>query len=97
MKFLQWYTLSKPLPEPYNKKFLPLEKPDEATLHWLDQAKELSSNLWLQLWHLVARTFLGFFMTQTSINGYEKPTKAQPLFQMIEFQASSVKHNAPFF
>lgn len=70
MQFSQWYTLSKPLPEHYQKKFLPLEKPDEATLHWLDQAKELSSNLWLQLWHLVARTFLGFFMTQTSINGY---------------------------
>lgn len=78
-EILQWYTLSKPLPEPYQKKFLPLEKPDEATLHWLDQAKELSSNLWLQLWHLVARTFLGFFMTQTSINGYE-------------FQASLVMH-----
>lgn len=70
MKFLKWYTLSKPLPDPYQKHFVPLEKPDEATLHWLDQAKELSSNLWLQLWHLVARTFLGFFMTQTSINGY---------------------------
>lgn len=66
----QWYTLAKALPEKYQLKFLPLERPDEATLNWLERAKELSSNLWLQLWHLVARTFLSFFMTQTSINGY---------------------------
>lgn len=65
----QWYTLTKTLPDRYQKKFLALEKPDETTLHWLDRAKEQSSNLWLQLWHLIARTFLSFFMTQTSING----------------------------
>lgn len=68
---LQWYTLSKPLPGQYQSKFLPLEKPDDITLNWLEQAKQLSGNLWLQLWHLTARLFLGFFMTQTSINGYE--------------------------
>lgn len=67
---LQWYTLSKPLPDQYQSKFFPLEKPDDITLSWLEQAKQLSGNLWLQLWHLTARLFLGFFMTQTSINGY---------------------------
>lgn len=70
----QWYTLSKSLPEKYQSKFLSLEKPDDITLNWLEQAKQLSGNLWLQLWHLAARLFLGFFMTQTSINGYETTT-----------------------
>lgn len=73
-QFFQWYTLSKSLPEKYQSKFLSLEKPDDITLSWLEQAKQLSSNLWLQLWHLAARLFLGFFMTQTSINGYATET-----------------------
>ncbi|XP_031620489.1 methyltransferase-like protein 9 [Contarinia nasturtii] len=64
-----WYTLTTRLPERFQKKFLALEQPDETTLHWLNRARKLSSNLWLQLWHLFARTFLSFFMTQTSING----------------------------
>lgn len=66
----QWYTLSKPLPDKYQNKFLALEKPDETTLSWLDRAKEQSNNFWLQLWHFIARALLGLFkMSQTSING----------------------------
>lgn len=70
MFLLQWYTLSKPLPDKYQNRFLALERPDEITLGWLDRAKELSNNFWLQLWHFIARAFLGLFkMSQTSING----------------------------
>lgn len=68
----QWYNLSKSLPEKYQKRFISLNAPDELTLEWLEQAKELSANLWLQIWHLVAKLFLGIFMTQTDINGWLK-------------------------
>lgn len=66
---LQWYKLPKELPEKYQSKFVQLEAPDEITKHWLDQAKVLSANLWLQIWHIVARLFLATFMTQTDVNG----------------------------
>lgn len=69
-QYLGEYTLSQTLPDRYQMKFLALEQPDKTTLHWMDQAKELSSNIWLQLWRLVARWFLSFFLTQTSIDGY---------------------------
>lgn len=32
----------------------------------------LSSNIWLHLWHALARSVLQFFMTQTDINGLLK-------------------------
>lgn len=47
-------------------------EPDDLTLGWLDKAKSLSSNLWLQLWHTVAKTFLKMFMSQTDVNGMLK-------------------------
>ena len=68
--YFQWYRLPKPLPERFQDKFIPLEEPDEITLGWIEKAKVLSANLWLQLWHIVARLFLGLFMTQTDVNGY---------------------------
>lgn len=67
---LQWYKLPNELPEKYQSKFVQMEEPDEITKHWLDKAKNLSANLWLQIWHIVARLFLATFMTQTDVNGY---------------------------
>lgn len=67
-----WYTLSTSLSEKFQSKFLSLEAPDEITLDWLEKARVLSGNLWLQLWHVVAKLFLGLFMNQTDINGWLK-------------------------
>lgn len=62
--------MSKLLPVQYQDKFVQFDEPDSITLEWLEKSKELSGSLWLQLWHIVARLFLGFFMTQTSVNGF---------------------------
>ena len=43
---------------------------DDATKKWLDEAKDNSSRLWTQIWHVVARLFLSMFMTQTDLNGF---------------------------
>ncbi|XP_021704304.1 methyltransferase-like protein 9 isoform X2 [Aedes aegypti] len=66
-----WYTLSK-LPEKYEKRFVNMQNPDEITLKWLEQSKEVSGKLWLQLWHLIAKAFLSVFLTQTDVNGILK-------------------------
>lgn len=67
-----WYKLPTELPERYQSKFVQLEEPDDITKIWLDKAKVLSANLWLQIWHIVARLFLATFMTQTDVNGLLK-------------------------
>uniref|UniRef100_A0A0K8TKH8 Putative methyltransferase-like protein 9 n=1 Tax=Tabanus bromius TaxID=304241 RepID=A0A0K8TKH8_TABBR len=64
-----WYTLNKPLSERFQSKFISFERPDDITLNWLEKAKSVSANIWLQIWHTVARVFLGLFMTQTDVNG----------------------------
>lgn len=61
--------MSKELPVRYQSRFVAFEQPDETTLHWLDRAKTMSENLWLQLYHIFARFFLSMFMTQTDVNG----------------------------
>lgn len=55
-------------------KFVKIDEPDSTTLKWIHDAKELSGRFWLQIWHLIARLFLGFFMTQTSVNGFVTAT-----------------------
>lgn len=67
-----WYRLSNSLPEQYQSKFVAFDQPDNITVKWLEKAKILSANLWLQIWHTIARLFLAFFMTQTDINGFLK-------------------------
>ncbi|KAJ6645450.1 Protein-L-histidine N-pros-methyltransferase [Pseudolycoriella hygida] len=67
-----WYKLPNELPEKYQSKFVQLEEPDDTTRRWLDEAKVLSANLWLQIWHIIARLFLATFMTQTDVNGLLK-------------------------
>ncbi|XP_050324856.1 protein-L-histidine N-pros-methyltransferase [Bactrocera neohumeralis] len=65
-----WYTTNHELPPKFQNKFVPLLQPDESTMRWLERAKVLSTNIWLHIWHAVARVVLQFFMTQTDINGY---------------------------
>lgn len=79
----QWYKLTRPLDaERFQQRFVPMEEPDRRTLHWLDAARKLSSNFWLQLWHVVARMVLTTFMTQTDANG------------CVLFSSTSVEPNA---
>ncbi|EDW01902.1 protein-L-histidine N-pros-methyltransferase [Drosophila grimshawi] len=69
----QWYSLNcSELPERFQSKFVALKQPDTITIKWLERAKMLSSNIWLHLWHALARSVLQFFMTQTDINGLLK-------------------------
>ncbi|XP_055644666.1 protein-L-histidine N-pros-methyltransferase [Toxorhynchites rutilus septentrionalis] len=67
----KWYILPK-IPQKYEDTFVDLKQPDEITLMWLKESKETSSKFWLQLWHLLAKTLLSVFMTQTDINGLLK-------------------------
>lgn len=66
---MQWYSLNYELPRKFQSKFISLKQPDVTTIRWLERAKMLSSNIWLHLWHALARSVLQFFMTQTDING----------------------------
>ncbi|XP_069954320.1 protein-L-histidine N-pros-methyltransferase [Cherax quadricarinatus] len=43
---------------------------DEETQQFLDSCFEQSEWLLTQIWHSIAKAFLGMFMTQTSVNGY---------------------------
>lgn len=61
------YRMKNELPE-YQKMFLPFE-PDENTIDWIERSKGISSNLWLQIWFIVAKCCLSFFMSQTDLNG----------------------------
>lgn len=65
-----WYKMEKQLPARFQAKFVSFEQPDQVTMQWLDQAKAMSANMWLQIWHIFARFFLTMFsMTQTDVNG----------------------------
>lgn len=67
---LQWYRCKlEKLPEELSWRFVQLE-PDEDTLEFLERSEEKSDWILTQLWHSLAKAFLSFFMTQTSINGW---------------------------
>ena len=53
----------------YRVKFFDLQEPDAMTLKWIADSKQRSSDLWLQIWHIVAKLFLKIFLTQTCCNG----------------------------
>ncbi|XP_037945394.1 methyltransferase-like protein 9 isoform X2 [Teleopsis dalmanni] len=88
-----WYNLNEELPYVFQRKFLPLLRPDESTIQWLEQAKLLSLNIWLHLWHAFARPFLKLFMTQTDINGY---LKRGSMFILSEQQFAKLLRAANF-
>jgi DREV methyltransferase len=56
----------------YRMKFFDLQEPDAITMHWIQESKTKSSQLWLQIWHIVAKLFLKIFLTQTCCNGLLK-------------------------
>jgi SAM-dependent methyltransferase len=41
-------------------------------MHWIEKSKAKSADLWLQIWHIVAKLFLKIFLTQTCCNGLLK-------------------------
>jgi hypothetical protein len=53
----------------YRVKFFDLQEPDAITMSWIQESKTKSSQLWLQIWHIVAKLFLKIFLTQTCCNG----------------------------
>jgi len=68
----QWYRVdAASLDEATASRFVQLAADDDAdTLAFLDGCQEQSNAVFTQMWHLLARTFLSFFVTQTSINGF---------------------------
>lgn len=67
---LQWYQCNlDELPKDIASKFVQLSF-DEDTETFLKLSEEKSDWIFTQLWHSVLKTFLGFFMSQTSINGW---------------------------
>lgn len=43
---------------------------DEATADFLEQAEAKSESILLQIWHSLVKLLLGWFFTQTSLNGF---------------------------
>lgn len=66
----------------YKSKFIEMSV-DEATQKWLDEARDTSSRLWTQIYHVLARLFLGFFLTQTDLNGF---LRRGSMFVLSEYQ-----------
>ena len=62
-----WYRMDRELPE-YHDRFINFT-PDQRTMDWLEQSKNQSSNMWLQIWFIFAKFLLSLFMTQTDSNG----------------------------
>lgn len=56
-------------PHRYRARFFDLQEPDGMTMQWIAESKAKSSDLWLQIWHIVAKLFLKIFLTQTCSNG----------------------------
>ena len=66
----QWYTVNLGGIEPEaGKLFLQLDSTDPETQVFLERCQERSDAVFTQLFHLVARTLLAPFVSQTSING----------------------------
>lgn len=65
----QWYEcdLSK-MPFDLASKFVQLG-PDQDTVKFLEESERKSDWIMMQLWHSLVKSVLGWFMTQTSING----------------------------
>ena len=66
----QWYKVNVEALEPQAAElFLQLDYTDAETQVFLERCQERSDAVFTQLFHLVARTLLAPFVSQTSING----------------------------
>nr|CAH0100853.1 unnamed protein product [Daphnia galeata] len=67
----KWYKVNVGTLEPEAAElFLQLDSTDAETQVFLERCQERSDAVFTQLFHLVARTLLAPFVSQTSINGY---------------------------
>uniref|UniRef100_A0A1Y1KNU0 Methyltransferase-like protein 9 n=1 Tax=Photinus pyralis TaxID=7054 RepID=A0A1Y1KNU0_PHOPY len=65
-----WYQCDlRQLPQDIAESFVQMH-PDSDTLSFLQKAEDKSDWILTQIWHSLAKAFLGWFMTQTSINGW---------------------------
>ncbi|CAG9770659.1 unnamed protein product [Ceutorhynchus assimilis] len=75
--------------------------PDEDTLKFIDEAEEKSDWIFTQIWHMLVKLVLGWFMTQTSINGTHKqegkqlPTTKEILYYLDGCQVQCSQDNKP--
>ncbi|KAF5273222.1 hypothetical protein FQA39_LY07553 [Lamprigera yunnana] len=65
-----WYQCDlRQLPKDVAECFVQMQA-DKDTLNFLQHAEDKSDWILTQIWHSLAKAFLGWFMTQTSINGW---------------------------
>lgn len=68
--FAQWYKVNVEALEPEaGELFIELDSADAETQVFLERCQQRSDAVFTQLFHLVARTLLAPFVSQTSING----------------------------
>lgn len=66
----EWYQCDlTSMPPDLAGKFVQLG-PDQETIQFLEEAEKKSDWIITQLWHAIVKAVLGWFMTQTSINGW---------------------------
>ncbi|XP_066251019.1 protein-L-histidine N-pros-methyltransferase isoform X1 [Euwallacea similis] len=66
----QWYQCDlSSIPSSLGDKFVQLG-PDGDTIKFLEESEKKSDWILTQIWHMLVKLLLGFFATQTSINGW---------------------------
>ena len=65
----QWYKVQNSVEPEAGQLFVQLDHSDAETQVFLERCQERSDAVFTQLFHLVARTLLAPFVSQTSING----------------------------
>lgn len=66
----EWYAIDKcKVPTKIANNFVELG-PDDETEEFLENSRNLSNNVFLQIFHALVKFFCSFFMTPTSINGW---------------------------
>ncbi|XP_060534939.1 protein-L-histidine N-pros-methyltransferase isoform X2 [Cylas formicarius] len=67
---IEWYQCDlNSLPPAIASKFVQLG-PDNDTIKFLEESEKKSDWILTQIWHTIVKAVLGWFMTQTSINGW---------------------------
>ncbi|XP_014243389.1 methyltransferase-like protein 9 isoform X2 [Cimex lectularius] len=65
----EWYRVNLKCIVPSVARIYHQLRPDEETDHFLETSRRLSNSVLTQIYHSLVKFILGFFMTQTSING----------------------------
>ncbi|XP_045462364.1 protein-L-histidine N-pros-methyltransferase [Harmonia axyridis] len=66
----KWYNCNiEQVPPAIAAKFVQLDH-DKESMKFIQESEEKSDWIFIQIWHVIVRSILGWFMTQTSINGW---------------------------